>query len=291
MKVLFLSDNKLPDFQNDMIFHGGRSVLGNDFVDSNKLWYMYQEEKELYWNERVPNFGKSYGRGFTLYGHFNNSENIDRDNILQKIKSNYFDKIIYASITRCADYLSEVVKYYNKKDIIIVDGEDDQQIRKEFYNIGVYYKRELIYDQTDLLKPIWFSIPKKHIVKEVPNKKLQYATIIPGDLSTYIYDNEHDYFQGYKDAYFGITMKKGGWDCLRHYEIIMNGCVPYFVDLMSCPKQTMTTFPKEMILDMISPSNIESMSEDSYKENVKNLLDYCSNNLTTESLFKYLINE
>jgi hypothetical protein len=31
--------------------------------------------------------------------------------------------------------------------------------------------------------------------------------------------------------------KKGGWDCLRHYEIIGNGCMPYFENIEKCPKK------------------------------------------------------
>ena len=50
MKILFIAKGDLPDYQSDMVFHGGRSTLGNDFVDCNKLWYMYKDEKELYDN-------------------------------------------------------------------------------------------------------------------------------------------------------------------------------------------------------------------------------------------------
>jgi hypothetical protein len=289
MKVLFISDNKLPDFQNDMVFHGGRSILGADFVDCNKLWYMYEEEKSLYWNTRVPNNGKSHGRGFTLYGHFNNSDSIDRNDILEKIRDRYFTKVIYGSITRCSDYLEEVVKYYDRKDILLVDGEDNQLIAENYSRSGVYYKRELVYDASEYLKPIWFSIPKKHIVSAPPPKILEYATIIPGDISTYIYDNEVDYFQGYKDAYFGVTTKKGGWDCLRHYEILMNGCIPYFLGLEDCPNQTMYAFPKTALLEIISKRSMENMTAQRYQDSVESLLEYTRKNLTTESLFKFLV--
>lgn len=289
MKVLFISDNKLPDFQNDMIFHGGRSVLKENFIDCNKLWYMYSKDKKLYWTTRIPQNGKSYGRGFTLYGHFND-DFIDRRNIEERIKRKEFTKIIYGSFTRCLDYIDIVVKHYSKEEIILVDGEDDQIIRKDLLGIGTYYKRELVETPTHLLKPISFAIPKSHIVESVPEKKLQYATIIPGDLSTYIYDEESEYYQGYRDAYLGVTTKKGGWDCLRHYEVIMNGCMPYFPNLEKCPTHTMHTFPKELVIKYNREETINNLTYPEYKQDVENLLEYCRKHLTTEHLFNYIIN-
>jgi len=35
---------------------------------------------------------------------------------------------------------------------------------------------------------------------------------------------------------FGITTKRGGWDCLRHYELAANGCVLCFRDLDAKPE-------------------------------------------------------
>jgi hypothetical protein len=43
-------------------------------------------------------------------------------------------------------------------------------------------------------------------------------------------------------------MKKSGWDCLRHYEIMMNHCIPLFRDLPECPSLTMTHFPRFEVL-------------------------------------------
>ncbi len=41
-------------------------------------------------------------------------------------------------------------------------------------------------------------------------------------------------------------MRKGGWDCLRHYEIIASGSVPYFEDYERIPKFTMFDYPKKL---------------------------------------------
>ena len=111
MKVLFISKAKLPDFQCDMVFHGLRSLLGANCVDANHMWYMYSNTMEKFWNSRVPKNGKSYGNGFTLYGLLDDID-IDRSNITNKIKGKYYDKIVYGSITRCQDYLQDVLNNY-----------------------------------------------------------------------------------------------------------------------------------------------------------------------------------
>lgn len=290
MKILFISKGDLPDFQSDMILHGGRSIFGDNFVDANKVWYMYSDDKKLYWNSRVPENGKSYGRGFTLYGLFE-TDNINRDNIEDKIKSHYFDKIIYGSCTRCLDYIDSVLTYYNKSDIIFIDGEDTQRIRRDLAEISCYYKREIVSEDLDVATPIHFAIPKSLILDYVPIKTREYATIIPGDISTYIYDNQEDYYNGYKESYFGITFKKGGWDCLRHYEILMNGCIPYFPDLENCPAQTMKSFPKQIILECNEKLKKGELTEIECQNYISKLLDYSKENLTTEKLINYVLNK
>jgi hypothetical protein len=287
MKVLFISKADLPDFQNDMVFYGAKAALGENVIDVNKMWYMYSDDKEKYWNIRVPNNGKSYGRGFTLYGHFE-SDNTDRENIEDKIREKYFDKIIYGSIHRCQDYFELVTKNYSEKDVIFIDGEDHQNIKWDLVGIGTYFKRELIYTPTEFLKPINFAIPSKLIVNDIPSKVLDYATMIPGDLKTYIYNNETDYFKGYMDAWVGITFRKGGWDCLRHYEILMNGCIPFFQDLDKCPTHTMWNFPKKIVIDC--NSKIKNISVEELKFYTGELLEYTRKHLTTEKLFNYILN-
>ena len=97
--------------------------------------------------------------------------------------------------------------------------------------------------------PITFSIPEQKLFdgKNIIEKKQLTASLIPGDMSTYIYKTEQDYYKNYQMAYFAITMKKAGWDCLRHYEILANNCIPYFIDIENCPENTLSLFPKDII--------------------------------------------
>ena len=36
---------------------------------------------------------------------------------------------------------------------------------------------------------------------------------------------------------------------MRHYEILANGCIPYFIEIEKCPKQTMFLLPKELLIE------------------------------------------
>ena len=290
MKVLFIAKGDRPDYQSDMILHGGRSLYGNDFVDCNKHWYMYKEDKDLYWNTRIPDNGKSYGWGYTLFGTFE-QDTVDRAHIDQKIRDHYFDKIIYGSSTRCLDYIEIVTQHYDKQDILLIDGEDDQMIRSELQQLGTYFKRELLPQDLTRARPINFAIPEELIIPDVPNKSREYANLIPGDMSTYIYNTEDEYKNGYQEAWLGLTYKKGGWDCLRHYEIIANACIPYFPDLQACPPTTMTTFPKRLVMECNNRLASGELTEDGCRQYTQLLLNYARHNLTTKQLAKMLLTE
>lgn len=60
-----------------------------------------------------------------------------------------------------------------------------------------------------MLHPITFSIPKEKICESdtlVKTKIL--SSLIPGVISTYIYNTEEEYYNEYKKSYFAITKKK-----------------------------------------------------------------------------------
>ncbi|WP_330205257.1 hypothetical protein [Cyanobacterium sp. Dongsha4] len=42
MKILFISQGDLPEYQCDSLFHGLRSHFGETIIDVNKINYMYQ---------------------------------------------------------------------------------------------------------------------------------------------------------------------------------------------------------------------------------------------------------
>ena len=68
---------------------------------------------------------------------------------------------------------------------------------------------------------------------------------------------EARYFDDYSRSYFGFTRRKAGWDCMRHYEILAAGSIPYFVNLSQAPRNTMASFPRELVLEAMSLEGVK----------------------------------
>ena len=97
-----------------------------------------------------------------------------------------------------------------------------------------------------------------------------------------------------------MTHKKGGWDCNRHYEILANGCIPYFPDIYDCPKGTLFSFPKNIIYQTnalfdkwTQVCDYDTFNDDEfgdvYRFYLKLLMNYTAENLTTVSLAEYIL--
>jgi hypothetical protein len=124
--------------------------------------------------------------------------------------------------------------------------------------------------------PFSYSIPDEFIVSSVPEKTQLQSFVVPDRSYSFGPGEQHLYYKEYQRSRFAITRKKGGWDCMRHYEILANGCIPIFENLENCPYFTMTTFPKELVLK----ANRELLPWDDsyipkYNEIVTQLLDHC----------------
>lgn len=80
------------------------------------------------------------------------------------------------------------------------------------------------------------------------NKTKDWAFIIPGDISTYIYGtDETAYINGYREAWKAHTWAKNGVDCNRHLEIIASGTIPIFRNIQSVPGETLFAYPKRLM--------------------------------------------
>ena len=101
------------------------------------------------------------------------------------------------------------------------------------------FKRELIFEEKNVY-PTGFGIPES-VIKEVDlSKKINFFKeqppcmhfLKPSDLggskNHHIFENKKDYFEDISTSWFGVTSKKGGWDTLRHYEIISAGTLLLF---------------------------------------------------------------
>jgi hypothetical protein len=282
MKILFIGAGKSPDYMCDTIFHGLKTVYGNNVYENTDHWYLFDDTSSKEYVSR--------SKYFTLYGNLPSKLKnvISAKEIKKSIKAKEFDFVVYGSIWRCTDYFSIVSKNYPKEKIIFIDGEDHTQIHKFFFRRGVYFKRELDHKIADVF-PICFGIPESKIIDRITDKSGIMAHIIPGELSTYIYETEEDYYKGYRSVCFGITKKKAGWDCLRHYEILANGCIPYFINLKGCPSETMHLFPKELILKTNNMIENKIIDIEEIKRYSEELLIYTRNYLTTKRIMQYML--
>lgn len=149
-----------------------------------------------------------------------------------------------------------------------------------------------------MLHPITFSFPEEKIIREIPVKTKLMSSLIPGNLSTYIYANETDYYNEYRQSLFALTTKKSGWDCMRHYEIIANGCIPYFPNIEQCPPNTMALLPKDLLKEgnllyekykNRAINDLDSIDMDKCKEHIMKLLTYLRTHLTTTKMAHYIL--
>lgn len=142
--------------------------------------------------------------------------------------------------------------------------------------------------------PISFCVPDECVVSSIPEKTSLLASLIPGDMSTYIFDKykEKEYNEMYQRSRFAITKIKGGWDCLRHYEILMNGCIPLFENLNKCPTNTLTTYPKHLNDAAYVLFNTWIENEDciqKYNKLCNEMIEHTRSHCTTSATAKYFL--
>jgi len=111
------------------------------------------------------------------------------------------------------------------------------------------------------LYPTWVGEPRRAVLNwpwSVPDpnfaafdeqkKTRDFSSLMPGDKRTYVFGHSETlYREQYAESRYAITMKKAGWDCMRHYEVMGNGAVPYFLGLEYLPPNTMALFPRELV--------------------------------------------
>lgn len=246
------------DYQADMLLHGLRQT--DNFV------YDWPRMNHMYSDLRLEDKGKIWGKGFTVYGTLSDIDRLTD----QEIEEKNWDLVIctlHHTYTNKPEEFARLVNIlvdqYGKEKVVIVDGWDRPEISPQsdyLRQYGVkYFKREYYSDREFLnLHPIHFGIPEEKIqtIKSFLDKQYDIAPLIPVNHSidssyskTYIYDNEEDYYEMYRSSKFAFTSKKGGWDTLRHYEIVACGSIPIFVDVETCPIMTIQDWPKKLLTE------------------------------------------
>jgi hypothetical protein len=242
MNILFISPALGPDYQCDAIANGMREVYGSSFVDYPRIRYLYVD---------YPATSLLYGRGFSLYAILGDDSDVDRTGIEDKIASHFYDLVIYGSIQRSRALLELVVKHYKRHEVLLIDGEDQTQMLLGLADCGIYFKRELSAPHPGV-HPIHFAIPASKIGTHPMLKNKVRAYSDPRNRSTYVYTEESEYYRDYAESLFAITCHKAGWDCMRHYEIMANRTIPWFLDIAQCPETTLTNLPKPELYEALT---------------------------------------
>ncbi len=261
MKILFYNlapineVSKLPassvsDYQLDLLYHGLVS-LGEEVYEEPYMWWTRSFERR---EESKDIWGLSYSAYHLLENEWKQANQSDK-----------FDLTIIGlhwTMTKQDAYLEHVVdKALERPEqfgkVIVIDGWDQDYIYRPVAQKVKYFKRELTLEYEDIALPISFAFPEEKIISREQGKNKTYErafsrlipvnqSINPDYMKTYIYKTEEAYYRQYQQSLFGFTSKKGGWDTLRHYEIIANGCVPLFIGLEDCPEKTLFRFPKDL---------------------------------------------
>lgn len=297
MKILYISKNTrnqqfpwLIDYQDDSLLVGLKELYGDDVVDCNR-------RHNLYWDYSDEDVASEYGKGFT-FTRVLNEDKTDRDDIVKKIKNKYFDLVIYGNVWRCLDHHELVKDNYDLHQIIYVDGEDNPEFHNVIKDKGLYAKRELQLEnvksqQEHMWKvfPCQFAFPTSKVnFGDKKEKKLAHSD--PRLQTSYKFSKEVDYYQDYQFSKYGFTIKKAGWDCMRHYEIMANGCVPVFPELYNCPRYTMHRFPKSLLIKVQYFYETDfKWLEKNYDELRNDLIEHFKNFNTTEASAKYFLKD
>lgn len=117
------------------------------------------------------------------------------------------------------------------------------------------------------------NIVDEDLVSHFPELQL-----IPMGQQLYKFTDEGEYYADIQKSKFGITSKRSGWDCLRHYEYAANGavlcfknylqkpinCAPYGLNSSNCIFYNTPEDLKQKIANL-SVSEYDSLLENSYK--------------------------
>jgi hypothetical protein len=158
--------------------------------------------------------------------------------------------------------------------------------------------------------PISFSIPSEKItyVSSEQKTKLFASSIVDKEVSDkvsdslftpigkplYKFDNEENYYNDIQESKYGITTKRGGWECLRHYEYAANGAVLCFRELDQKPMFNAPLGLNRTNCIIYSDyrdlmNQIESIDESMYKDLLSSSYKWVEEN-TTEALGKRFLN-
>ncbi|NNC86841.1 MAG: hypothetical protein HKN82_00110 [Akkermansiaceae bacterium] len=158
-----------------------------------------------------------------------------------------------------------------------------------------------------VLFPLSYAVPRSLIVEAVPEKTRLLAGAAgradparAGAQGAYRFGpGEQDaYYRHYQESWFAETCRKGGWDCLRHLEIMMNGTIPIFAGLEDCPEWTLASYPRELLLQIRErhapvlaggSASVDDLDAGSLRRDAEDLLEFTRRHLHTEAMARYFL--
>jgi hypothetical protein len=265
-RVLLVTTDS-PDYLSDTLVHGLRLILGERLVETPRRDPLYSDFPDE-WR------ALHYGRGFTLYSGSLDPIPIDRSGSRERLAAGQFDLLVIGDIWRAYGSFVELLTVAGETPIAVVDGTDSEApvpyeptwwrrpgswFLPRPHRHAAYFKRELTPRTTWFrsyltnplarrpprkMRPISFGIPEHLVLDEVPPKSKDFPAHIVdsevaaqvGAATSYAFADETAYYADLRASRFGITTKRGGWDCMRHYELAASGCVLCFRDLDSKPR-------------------------------------------------------
>ena len=256
LRILFLTESR-EDYLADSLLHGLIS-LGHKVVDYPRKSILYQSID----SSTLGNGVSVRGHGFTLYGTLDERP-VDRSFVIQRLENNFFNLVVLGQVWRQWGQLLDLAPLLQTVPVVLLDGDDDTRL---FHRSGTrlrrygwqsfpiqsgscfYFKRELqalpAYSRFCKVLPASFSIPSEKIrSSDLACKHQQLASHCVDEEvanacrlhASYAFASEHDYYNDMASSRFAVTTKRGGWDCLRHYEISAAGALPCFRELESKP--------------------------------------------------------
>tara|TARA_Y100000310_G_C20682211_1_gene816653 strand:- start:53 stop:946 length:894 start_codon:yes stop_codon:yes gene_type:complete len=296
MKILSLVCS-YEDYVGDCVLYG--------LLDSEHLVDHYPYAARMH-KEALPQKANLYGGGYTLYCNLENKSKTQTnpEDILGKIRYSYYDVIVYASVTRNAMFLEEVLSndYYTDKKIVFIDGEDTAEHVAKILSLqgkGKLFKRELLPQHKNVIRPICLGFPEEKICfEEGITKKNNLCPIIPKNLATYIRTGEENYYRTLQDSYFSKTAARSPvwWEAMRHYDILFNKSLPLFTeDLNKCGETFLWNHNKKLYKTIQSvykesPGNkIDQTKTHLYDELIQEAFNYAQEHHTCRKLVEYIL--
>jgi len=298
-------DRAQGDYFENMALIGLRKFLGKDCVD-------YPRKRILYGDFSSVPKSSLHGQGFSLYHEvIQDISEEDRD------LSKPFDVILYGTVMSWN--MKEIPELESRCKVkFYIDGNDLYGIAQN--NKYIFFRGEVlignqrspsfkgqIIEEEDEIFPIGVGLPESRILPidfSIKNKLYQsayprYALFEPvkeEKRAHHLFTDETQYYNDMATSWFGLSCKRGGWDAMRHYEIIAAGSVILYRDYDQKPRfcapgdmPAITYSSREELESLLSKLIIDNQPTQNYIDILNEQREWLIKNGTVEARTKYML--